>query len=43
VVLEAFKRGVKIRLIADDVCCGIMGSDVYKLASMVKKNKIYSI
>lgn len=35
VVEEAYKRGVKIRLIADDVCCEMMGSDVYKLASMV--------
>lgn len=37
VVVEAFRRGIKIRLIADDVCCGIMGSDVYKLASMVNR------
>jgi len=35
VIEEAFKRGIKIRLIADDVCCGIIGSDVYKLAAMV--------
>jgi cardiolipin hydrolase len=32
-ILEAFERKVKIRLIADDECCKMMGSDVYKIAS----------
>lgn len=32
---EAFKRGVKIRLIADDECCKMWGSDVFNLALLV--------
>ncbi len=31
---EAFKRGVKVRIIADDECCKMLGSDVLKLASL---------
>ena len=31
---EAFKRGVKVRLIADDSCSLMLGSDVRKLAAM---------
>lgn len=31
---EAFNRGVKVRIIADDECCKMMGSDVTRLASL---------
>jgi cardiolipin hydrolase len=34
-ILEAFARGVKIRIIADDECCKMMGSDVFRLALAV--------
>jgi hypothetical protein len=33
---EGFKRGIKVRIIADDECCKMMGSDVFRLASIVK-------
>ena len=33
-IQEAFTRGVKIRIIADDECCKMWGSDVYILAAM---------
>jgi cardiolipin hydrolase len=29
---EAFERGVEVRIIADDDCCKMMGSDVFRLA-----------
>lgn len=32
---EVFNRGVKVRLIADDECCKMLGADVYRLASIV--------
>ncbi len=31
---EAFKRGVRVRVIADDECCKMWGSDIYYLASI---------
>jgi len=31
---EAHKRGVKVRLIADDECCKMIGSDVVKVAAI---------
>jgi cardiolipin hydrolase len=31
---EAFKRGVKVRMIADDECCKMWGSDCLKLATI---------
>ncbi len=33
-IQEAFHRGVKVRLIADDECCKMMGSDVVKVAAL---------
>ena len=33
-ITEAFERGVKIRIIADDECCKMMGSDVTRLAAL---------
>jgi cardiolipin hydrolase len=30
---EAFKRGIKVRVIADDECCKMIGSDCLKLAA----------
>lgn len=33
-VEEAYKRGVKVRVIADDECCKMMGSDVVRLAAL---------
>jgi phosphatidylserine/phosphatidylglycerophosphate/cardiolipin synthase-like enzyme len=32
-ILEAQERGVKVRIIADDECCKMMGSDVVRLAA----------
>lgn len=32
---EAFNRGVKVRIIADDECSNMGGSDIFKLASIV--------
>ena len=34
-VEEVYKRGVKVRIIADDECCKMLGSDVWRLAAMV--------
>jgi phosphatidylserine/phosphatidylglycerophosphate/cardiolipin synthase-like enzyme len=31
---EAFNRGVKVRIIADDECCKMLGSDVLRAASI---------
>jgi cardiolipin hydrolase len=31
---ESFKRGVKVRVIADDECCKMLGSDIIKLAAL---------
>ena len=31
---EAFKRGVKIRIIADDECCKMLGSDVVRCSAL---------
>lgn len=33
-IQEAFTRGVKVRIIADDECCNMWGSDVSLLASI---------
>jgi hypothetical protein len=33
-IQEVFNRGVKVRIIADDECCKMMGSDVWKLAAL---------
>jgi cardiolipin hydrolase len=33
---EAHRRGVEVRIIADDECCKMMGSDVWRLALIVK-------
>jgi len=33
-VEEAYNRGVKVRVIADDECCKMMGSDVLRLAAL---------
>jgi phosphatidylserine/phosphatidylglycerophosphate/cardiolipin synthase-like enzyme len=35
---EAFNRGVKVRIIADDECCKMLGSDVFRLALQVSRN-----
>jgi cardiolipin hydrolase len=31
-IKEVYKRGVNVRLITDDVCCKMLGSDIYELA-----------
>ncbi len=31
---EAFQRGVKVRVIADDECCKMLGSDIIKVAAL---------
>jgi phosphatidylserine/phosphatidylglycerophosphate/cardiolipin synthase-like enzyme len=33
-IMEAHNRGVKVRVIADDECCKMLGSDVVKLAAI---------
>ncbi len=33
-IREVYKRGVKVRIVTDDVCCKMLGSDIYKLAAL---------
>ncbi len=33
-IKEVFKRGIQVRLVTDDVCCKMLGSDIYKLRSL---------
>jgi phosphatidylserine/phosphatidylglycerophosphate/cardiolipin synthase-like enzyme len=33
-IKEVYKRGIQVRLVTDDVCCKMLGSDIYKLASL---------
>jgi hypothetical protein len=39
-ILEAFSRKVNVRVIADDECCKMWGSDVLRIAAAVK-NKFF--
>lgn len=34
-IIEAYKRNVKVRVIADDECCKMWGSDVLRIAAEV--------
>lgn len=34
-IIEAFERKIKVRIIADDECCKMWGSDIVRLAAKV--------